>query len=63
MKRPTSKKHYEDLEGLTHFADPIQLRWFSELRDALSPYWSARAEHSHKKHVAEEVKVEHSDAA
>ena len=63
MKRSAYKKHEVETEGLSHFADPIQLHWFSELREALSPYWSARAEHSSKKPLEINVKEEHSDAA
>ena len=49
MRKATYKKMHQEHEGMSHYADPAQLVWFDELREALSPYWSARAEHLNRK--------------
>ena len=67
MKRLHEKKHGQNqaLEhvDLSHFTDPVQYEWFNELRSALSPYWSARAEHTNKKALFFNEKDERSHAA
>jgi hypothetical protein len=67
MKRLHEKKHGQSQEfehvDLSQLNDPVQNEWFNELRSALSPYWSARAEHTNKKALYFNEKDERPHAA